>query len=462
MHMTDGPELNRIRGALEPASDRLLLVGGAVRDILMEREPEDLDFLVIGNETNGIRQALEQLAGQLNMHIVQPAGFPDTRRLVSRHTTLDFTIIPEKLLTGDLLRRDLTINALALDLATEELLDPANGKRDLECGVLRATGPGVFEADPVRILRLYRFMVELDFSIDPDTATEAAAAASHIHHPAGERTREELFRILANDQAWDAVEMMANPVLTTLFPSLAATRGVQQNDYHHLDVFPHTMEVVKHAFHLPGLTAMIGCPELELDREDRIVLRLSTLFHDVGKAPTAAPDKDGIPTFHRHQHVSENQFLSDMESLRVSHRIMDRTARLIRHHMRFLNFMLNGYSTRSMRRLVRIMDTDSILLGLLALADKLAARGPLAGGSIDRIARIVREFVELVQTEGSELMHLPKLISGEDVMRVMELEQGVEVGRVLDRVRGSQTDDPSLTREQALELLETWRSDHSS
>ncbi len=462
MHMTDGPEIVRIRQALDPVTDRLLLVGGAVRDILMEREPEDLDFLVIGTDRAPIRQKLDRLAEQLQAHMVYPAGFPDTCRLVSRHTTLDFTIIPEDRLTEDLMRRDFTVNAMAMDLETGCILDPAKGRPDLNAGLLRATGPGVFAADPVRILRLYRFMVELNFSIDPDTEKAAAHAASHIHDPAGERVQEELFRILSNDASWEVVESMADPIFTTLFPSLAGTKGVGQNDYHHLDVFPHTLEVVKHTFHLPGLTSMIGCPDLELNREDRIVLRLAALFHDVGKAPTAAVDTDGVPTFRRHQHVSENEFTADIEPLGVSRRIVERTARLIRHHMRFLNFMLNGYTTRSLRRLIRIMDTDSVLLGLLALADKLAARGPMAAGSIERIAALVREFVELVEAEGDYLMDLPKLLSGEEVMSVMDLEPGEQVGRILDRIRENQIADPTLTREQALELLANWKQGHPS
>ncbi len=462
MLMTDGPELNRIRQELEPVSDRLLLVGGAVRDILLDRTPADLDFLVVGTQIDRIHQGLERLGRHLHMHRVQPAGFPDTIRLVARHLTLDFTIVESRQLHEDLMRRDFTINAMALEPGTDELLDPTRGKQDLQKGLLRATGPGVFEADPVRILRLYRFMAELDFSPDPETERSAVAAVPKIQEPAGERIQDELFRILANDDAWDAVEAMAEPVLTNLFPSLAETRNVPQNDYHHLDVFPHTLEVVKHAFHVPGLIAMIGCPDLELNREDRIVLRLAALFHDVGKAPTAAPGKDGNPTFHRHQHVSEDQFRSDIEPLRVSNRIEDRTARLIRHHMRFLNFMLNGYTPRSLRRLIRIMDTDSILLGLLAMADKLAARGPLATGSIDRIAGIVREFVELIATEGDTLIHLPKLVSGEEVMDMMDLKPGAQVGRILDSIRERQIADPAFSRNEALELISAWKEDPPS
>jgi len=454
----DDPLLLAAWHTFEPVSEQVLLVGGAVRDSQPNRQVRDWDLLVVGCTEEAFAMSVYQLERDLGLHPVRPAGFPDTIRLTGHAGIIDCTRMDPDNLKGDLMRRDFTVNAVAQDLRTGALIDPTGGLADIRSRLLRAPSADVFTADPVRILRLFRFRAELDFHVEPATVEAAFAHVHLLDRPSGERIREELFRLLALDSGWPALGEMADPVLTALFPSLAAILDTPQNGYHHLGVFPHTLEVVKHTFHLDGLTAMLGCPDIALSDEDRVVLRLAALFHDVGKGETLARNETGMYTFKRHQYVSAERFRQDIEGLRPSNRLVERVYMLIRRHMLFLNFMLNGYSVRSFRRLINMMRDDTTLLVLLALADKLAARGPLAEGSIEQIVTIARDFLALDRAEGEHIRSLPALVTGHEVMKIMELDPSPAVGQVLGRIMERQLDDPSFTREAALALLHEWQS----
>ncbi len=453
MPIPDEALLQAARNVFKPVNGRLFLVGGAVRDRFLERPAHDLDLLVVGCTEADFEATTSVLARELNLHPIRPAGFPDTLRLVSTEATLDLTRVPPEKLVEDLSTRDFTINAMALDPFSGELVDPTGGQQDLERQVLRTPDPATFTRDPVRILRLYRFQAELGFKAEPDTVQAAHSAVSLLDRPSGERIREELFRLLAHDTGWPAIGDMAFPVLTTLFPAIDGIRNLPQNGYHHKDVLPHTLEVLKHTFHLSGITGMLGCPDIPLTTEDRIVLRLAALFHDVGKAETAAINQNGLHTFKGHQYISAQRFQDDIARLRPSNRIVERAFMLIRRHMLFLNFMLNGYSDRSFRKLINMMREDSVLLTFLAVADKLSARGPLAKGSIEKIVGIGRQFLDMYRNEGETIRNLPTLVSGYEVMSIMKLDPSPAVGKLLAEIMERQLDDPEFSRQDALALL---------
>ncbi len=459
MPTPDGSVLQNVLEIFRTSSLTPLLVGGAVRDLLLEQKPKDLDFLVVGESMDTFVEFMNKLAASLSLNIVRPAAFPEVIRLVSRTHSLDFTFVSSEEVSENLMQRDFTINAMALDPATGEIMDPADGRIDLEQENLRPVRPDAFENDPVRIIRLFRFQTELDFTSDKNTIIQAGKAASLLSQPSGERIREELFRILANDNAFNAISEMTHPILTTLFPAIGGIRDITQNGYHHLNAFDHTLEVVSWTYRLDELASLLNIIPLPVSNEDKIVLRLAALFHDVGKAETASRNESGISTFKEHQFVSANLFLRDIERLKPSKRLTERGYMLVRRHMLFLNFMLNGWSEKSFRKLINLMREDSRLLALLAYADKLSARGPLSAGSAKRMAEIVKNFLDFYQREAETITKLPRLISGEEVMTILGLDPSPEVGQVLGVISEKQLADPSLSREQALEILEAFRKD---
>ena len=432
-------------------------MGGAVRDYLLNKKPKDLDFLISGSEISEFETTMAELADALNLNTVRPAAFPEVIRLVNRDISLDFTFISPETVTENLMERDFTVNAMAMNPVTGEIIDPAGGKNDLKHKKLRFVRETAFQKDPVRIIRLFRFQTELGFTPDAHTRQLAKKGALLLNKPAGERIREELFRILANDNGENAISEMAEPVLTALFPALAAIRDIPQNGYHHLGAFDHTLEVTSWTFRLDELASRLGTTLPALADEDKIILRLSALFHDTGKADTYALNESGITTFKKHQFHSANHFLDDIARLKPSNRLMERAYILVRRHMLFLNFMLNGYSEKSFRKLINMMREDSRLLALLALADKLSAKGPLSNGSADKMAEIVRKFIETYKKEVETIKKLPKLVSGEEIMDTLGLSPSPEIGKILNEIAEKQLADPAFSREQALKIIEKYR-----
>ncbi|PJB77446.1 MAG: hypothetical protein CO090_08770 [Acidobacteria bacterium CG_4_9_14_3_um_filter_49_7] len=433
-----------------------LLVGGAVRDLLLKQKPKDLDFLVAGESMGMFVNLMDKLAASLNLNIVRPAAFPEVMRLVSRTHSLDFTFVSSEKVTENLMQRDFTINAMAMNLATKEILDPSEGTEDLNGRRLRMVREDAFKKDPVRIVRLFRFQTELGFTPNNDTIAQAKEAASFLSLPAGERIREEFFKILANDRGFDAISEMTDPILMTLFPSIAAIRDIPQNGYHHLNVLDHTLAVLSRTFRLNEVTSLLHSPELPFSEEDKIVLRLSALFHDVGKAHTLSWNENGITTFKKHQFHSADLFLTDIGRLKPSNRLTERVYMVIRRHMLFLNFMLNGWSDKSFRKLINMMREDSRLLVLLACADKLSAEGPLSAGSAEQMTEIGCAFMETYKKDAETITRLPKLVSGKEVMDLLGLSPSPEVGKVLSIIAEKQLADPAFNREQALAILNSY------
>jgi len=451
----DDPELQLVLKHLRQTSRPPLLVGGAVRDCLLNKKPKDLDFLITGTEISEFETAMAELADTLNLNTIRPAAFPEVIRLVNRDISLDFTFISPETVTENLMERDFTVNAMAMNPADGEIIDPAGGRNDLKQKKLRFVRESAFQKDPVRVIRLFRFQTELGFTPDKTTLKLAKKAAPLLNKPAGERIREELYRILANDNGAVAVKEMAHPILTELFPSLSAIRSIPQNGYHHLDAFGHSLAVTEWTFRIKKLAAIANIPEPDISDKDKIILRLAALFHDTGKADTLAWNENGITTFKKHQIHSGEHFLADIARLNPSKNLTERAAALIRRHMLFLNFMLNGWSENSFRKLIRKMGKDSRLLALLALADKLSANGPLSAGSADKIAKIIGKFIKYYEKEAETIEKLPKLLSGREIMDTLGISSSPEVGKILNEIAEKQLADPAFGREQALQILQT-------
>ncbi len=457
MPTPDDPLLKRVLEFFQTSTLVPLLVGGGVRDFLLNKAPKDLDFLIAGKSIDEFSTVTGKLAASLDLNTVRPAAFPEVIRLVSHAHSLDFTFCSPDNITENLMERDFTVNAMAMNPASGEILDPAGGLSDLKQKKLRLVQNDAFQKDPVRIIRLFRFRTELEFTPDKNTLTLANAAAPLLLQPAGERIREELFQILKNDNGHTAISEMADPVLTALFPALAAIRDIPQNGYHHLNAFHHTLAVVSQTFHIETLTEKLKATGLELSPEDKIVLRLAALFHDVGKSETLAWKENGITTFKKHQFHSAALFLKDIARLKPSNLMTERVHMLIRRHMLFLNFMLNGWSEKSFRKLINMMREDSRLLALLALADKLSAKGPLSAGSIEKMTKIGQAFMETYKKDAKTITKLPKLVSGDEIMEILGLTPSPEVGKVLGTIAEKQLANPAFTREQALKLIQKHR-----
>jgi len=238
---------------------------------------------------------------------------------------------------------------------------------------------------------------------------------------------------------------------------LSKIKNIPQNGYHHLDVFNHTLEVLKYCFDLKSIARLFPFFEFKFSDKDKLVLRLAALFHDVGKSETLSYTEDGITTFRNHQFVSGTIVLKELDFFPKS--IVERVYYLVRRHMLFLNFMINGYSEKSFRKLINMMREDAVLLVVLFLADKNAARGSLSEGNFEKALKIAEDFLRFYQKEKDGIINLPKLVSGHEVIEILEISPSKKVGKVLNLIMEKQLENPEFSREDALKLIYSLKSE---
>jgi tRNA nucleotidyltransferase/poly(A) polymerase len=380
------------------------LVGGAVRDALLGRSTRDLDLVVDGDVEPAAR-ALARAAGGPLFELSDAFG---SWRVLARDRSWQADLSPLRggSLQADLALRDFTVNAMAEPLEGGARIDPHGGASDLAAGRLRAVGPRVLADDPLRVVRLVRLCAELGLTVEPQTAALARTSAPGAAGVAQERVFAELKRIVAGDGVVGSLGLMQQIGLTAaILPELEALRGVEQNRYHHADVYAHTLEVLERAVALQAdpaavlgtapddaaaVIAMLAEP-LADDVDRGVGLRLGALLHDVAKPVTLGHRDDGTPTFLGHDRAGAELTRDVLTRLRASERCKAHVAALARHHLR-LGFLVHErpLSRRALYRYLTACDPVEVDVTLLSVADRLATRGRKARESIARHLELAR------------------------------------------------------------------------
>jgi tRNA nucleotidyltransferase (CCA-adding enzyme) len=447
------------------------LVGGAVRDELLELESSDADFLVPGLDTDGLKAALAPhgrvedliVAGRLvgvRLHprdaIVRklvPAGieFAPPRKEVStgpgRH---DFEIVADPALSveDDMRRRDFTVNAMARRLATGEIVDPLGGRDDLARRVLRAVSPTSFAEDPLRLVRALRFVSQLGFAPDEATLRQMRGEAASVKLVSGERIggglaadgMGELSKLLLGSFPGRALRLARDTgVLVELLPEFEQAIGFdQESRYHSLSVDEHTFSVVQAA----------------ADAKRSLSVLLAALFHDLGKPHVAWRGADrrlhyyAKPGFSEksHEQVGAELARDALLRLRYPNALRARVVRIVRHHM----FQVGkGEPVRARRFLAKYGDELAFDLVDHKEADFLGKPGPGGGRLYEDIAKLER-FRQTLERERRRPHRLADLAAGGDDLIALGFAPGPELGRVLHELLHDVVEDPALNTKDAL------------
>ena len=449
--------LEAVRAAL--AGRDAWLVGGALRDRLLGRPVEDVDVAVAGEARDAAR-AISREAGGTAFNLSDSWG---AWRVVApgQGWQVDITPLRGGELEADLAARDLTVNALAEPLGGGEVVDLHGGRADLGRRLLRMVSERSFADDPLRVARLGRLAVELGFETDPATATAARASAPGLQDVAGERVFGELRRVMGlpaparGVSAWEELG-----VLEAVVPELVAGRGVQQSDYHHLDVFGHTLEVLDQVVgleedptplgeHGPAVHALLREPLAdELSRGEG--LRLGALLHDMAKPTTRDVTPQGRITFIGHDDQGAELVRAVLGRLRASERLRAHVAALTRHHLR-LGFLVHErpLSPRVVHRYLRTCDPVEVDVTVLSVADRLATRGRGSDAAIAAHLEVARELL------GAALRwragdRPPPLVRGDELAAELGIRPGPDVGRLLAALEEDQYAGEVSTREEAV------------
>lgn len=439
------PVLREIRDAATDSGVAVWLVGGYVRDAALARAASDVD-LAAGRGADRLARAL-RAAWRTRGFRVRKRGVTTWRFRIGDRD-IDLVDAGHRGLQRDLLRRELTVNAIAFDLLGGRLCDPLGGLKDLRAGKLRAPREGVFREDPVRALRVARFLAQFpEMRLSPGTRLEAAAVVRRLPRESAERVRDELNRLLVASAPRRGIETIRRlgalgTVLPELVPLESCTAGRDRPD-----VWRHTLDALDLSVRparLPGGRSID-------EAGSALVLRWAILLHDIAKPETLKAGPDGRPTFHGHEVLGARRADALLRRLRQSRDLRRRVKRLVLFHLRPHHLSDAGAPPRGMRRLVREADHDLPLLLLHAACDARASGAPDARRRWTRLRRVLLELQAL--GERRRQRPLPTLLDGRDVMAALGIEPGPEVGAALDAIREAQEQGEIRTRREALASL---------
>jgi putative nucleotidyltransferase with HDIG domain len=495
--ITFPPILESVRAAL-PDGLIVYLVGGAVRDALLGRRIHDLDLVMEQDAIKTARRVANSLS-RAGTGTITKADFyaldteRDTGRVIvtsedGTRTLMDFAAFRGPNLEADILGRDFTLNAIAINLSDNTIHDPLGGAMDLKEKRLRACSPSTFKDDPVRILRGVRLAANFGFSILPETRQGMKEAAGLMGNISPERVRDELIRLLDGLQpaaCLRALDLLG--ALDKILPELTALKGVEQPAPHVHDVWEHTLATLSH---LEGvLTALapdynpetasdlfnalmvlriglyrqqisdIFSTPLTADRSLRSLLFLAALYHDVAKPQTKKLDEEGQLRFWNHDQQGAEMAASRGHVLAMSNDEMTRLETVIRNHMRILfhtnRLLREGKppSRRAVYRFFRDTGPAGVDACLLALADMRATYELILPQEAWAAALdVVRLMLENWFEKPAETIAPTPLVDGDDLKRELELQPGKIIGDLLEALREAQAMGEVSTREQAMEL----------
>jgi poly(A) polymerase len=478
MEVRDNPLAKKILDAVVRQVPESYLVGGAVRDRLMGRPLKmDLDIAVPCDGFE-LAQKLAREAGLGASFVPLDSDFGTGRIVLQGEppAVLDISSFKGPDIREDLLRRDFTINAIAMTIpdflegVEERVVDPAFGIRDLRNKTIRACSRAAFDDDPIRILRAFRFKACLEFIISTDTLDMIPGSLQGLASTSPERIRDELIATLSAPSAFSVLlEMDSVGLIDLMIPEIVPMKGCLQNEFHHLDVWGHTLEAVQRLEHVLGHptdyfmglgeTVSQYCAEEPVKGRPRsALLKLATILHDSGKPHTVSVNSHGRIHFFGHEKISRQLFEQVGLRLRLAQREIKSVAQIIGGHMRTLILTQEAATKRAVYRLCRHFRQDVAGLFVLFVADLAASRGPARpeGLSISTLSNVHQALSMCLEAEKEP--HAP-LLNGREVMALFGLQPGAYLGGILKKLDELQREGEIKTRDEAIEAAETLLSE---
>ena len=444
--------LTPLRAAREALAGRdAWLVGGAVRDRLLGRPTDDLDISLAGDP----RPAARAIARATGGTAFQLSGAFGAWRVVGPGHTwhVDLVELRDDDIAADLAARDFTINAMAEPLAGGPVLDPHGGRADLEARRVRMVSCGALAEDPLRTLRAIRLVTELDLTLDAETGRAVAAHAPAIDDVAPERVFGELKRVVTAPRARTGLSLMErHGLMAAVLPELLALKGVEQNVFHHADVYDHTLEVLDAVADLErGAEGDAIAGILAEPLSDELTkgggMRFAALLHDAAKPATRARRPDGRVTFVGHDAAGADLARGVLRRLRASQRLTDYVAALTLHHLR-LGFLVHEQplDRRSVWRYLRATAPYSREVTIFTVADRLATRGRNADEAIAAHVALAHEMLGHALADAPR----PPLVRGDELARELGIAPGPRLGELLARLEEDRFAGEIATRDDAI------------
>jgi poly(A) polymerase len=447
-----------VREAIGDAS--AWIVGGTVRDAILDRPLTDLD-LAVPEDPARAAKAIAKALDATPFRLSEEFG---AWRVVTRDHdfTCDLAPLQGDTIEDDLGHRDFAANAIAVPLGGGAPIDPQGGIPDIGSKTLRVL-PGAYDADPLRPLRLARLATELGFKPDRGTEKATLEAAHNVTKASPERIFAEMRRLVIADRVLDGLALADRlGLIAAVLPELAALHGVEQSHFHHLDVHGHTLEVLKEQLRIERDPAQVFGPELGARVEDLMAeqladeltraqaLRFAALTHDIAKPATRQVLPNGRVTFIGHDAVGEEVISGICRRLRTSERLREFLGAIARHHL-VLGFLVHErpLDKAKIYRYLRRCQPVEVEVTILSCADRLATRGKNAERAIELHLELGRELMAAALDWRATGPPKPA-VRGNRLAEALGIEPGPELGALLQELAEARYTGEATTADEAV------------
>ncbi|MEO7588169.1 MAG: CCA tRNA nucleotidyltransferase [Arachnia sp.] len=452
--------IDQLGHLFEDAGHRLYLVGGSVRDALLGGLGHDLDFTTSAHPdvTHGLLKQFTPSTWDIGRDFgtigalkrdgddewqIEITTFrADIYRSESRKPVVAFG----DTLEGDLVRRDFTVNAMAVDVLTKQFVDPYDGLVDLADGILRtpAAPESSFSDDPLRMMRAARFASRLGFEVAPEVVAAMTDMAERITIVSAERIQSELSGLLLTDSPREGLDLLVRTgIAEFVLPELPALQLEVDEHHRHKDVYEHSLTVLEQSIDLEK--ARGHAPDL--------VGRLAALLHDIGKPDTRRFEGAKV-TFHHHDIVGAKQVKHRLRALNYPNAVIKSVAKLVELHLRFHGYGDGAWTDAAVRRYVRDAGEELERLHILTRSDCTTRNR-------DKATRLRRNYEELEWridelAKAEELDSLRPDLDGSEIMAILGIPPGRDVGAAYRFLLEHRMENGPSGRAEAEALLLNW------
>ncbi len=444
-------------------NNKIYLVGGAVRDYLLGKVIFDRDLIVVDEDAGSFALNVAEFFNGTYIPLdeenkIYRVVLPD------KVNFMDITNPVEDSIEKDIMRRDLTINAVAVDIKSFEIVDPAGGLKDFESKIIKGVKESNFVEDPLRILRIFRFYSLLGFEIAPDLLNIAEKNSVLILNPAKERIHYELMKLFSGKYADKALLKMDEAgLLELIFPFVKELKQVPPNLHHHLDLFHHSVETV----HQVQKFYDKAVPDVKKHMEkidfggfSRLThLKLAAFMHDIGKFSTWTIEPEtGRHRFIKHEDVGARMAPVILRDLCFSNKQIEYIAYIIKRHM-YPSAVVSSpeASEKSFMRYVRKSENNAIDNIIIAQADRFAAQGieitkDIVEENITALNKLLYFYLDALET----LEPLPKLLDGTEIMRILGIKPSKKLGKIISALEDAQIVGEVVTKDDAVLFIKKY------
>lgn len=454
---------------LANCDNEIYLVGGAVRDFLMDKETFDRDLIVMDEDAGEFARKIKDLFDAAYVPLDEENKI---YRLVlpDKINYLDITNPIENSLEKDLMRRDMAINAIAVNLRTYEVVDMCGGITDIKNHTLSLISEHNFEDDPLRLLRVYRFQSTLGFDLTAPTIHAVCMLAAHIKEPALERINSEIIKLFGGEYAHKAVLNMDKTwLLEEIFPFVKELKQVPPNTHHHLDLFHHSVETVRQIqliYEESDDEVKKHMDEKSFGGESRLAhLKFAGFLHDIGKFSTWTIEEDtGRHRFIKHDAIGAKLAENLLKEMKFSNKQIKYITAMIKNHIYPSQLMTapeidfdTPAGEKAMMRFIRKTEDNVIDNIILAMADRLSARGEaitdeMVENNISALKKLLSFYLKIKDS----LEPLPVLLDGNEVMKILNIKPSKQLGEIMNALHEAQLSGDVTTKEQAVEFINNY------